>query len=434
MRKQVLEISQLKLSIEDNKIKIRDNTSTFVNNLSLPVHRWFRYSAGFSAQWVRDLIIKEKINGRKNILDPFVGSGTVLIEGEYGGMNAFGIEAHPFVSRVAKAKLNWRANTKDFIDYASIILSRARIDKSEIIEYPPLVKKCFPEQILIKLHRLKTCFQKVDDKSGLSELIWLAIASILRECSPVGTAQWQYILPNKKKAKITDPYRAFEAKINLMADDMQFMQYHNDGSSASIFMEDARECPSVPNEWADIIITSPPYANNYDYADATRLEMSFFGEINGWGDLQNNIRKYLIRSCTQHVSKLNVEIPGMLEDPILAPIKKEIIDICNKLARERKLHGGQKPYHALIAAYFSDLAKTWITLRRVTKTGGKACFVIGDSAPYGIYVPVEKWLGELALSANFKSFTFEKIRDRNIKWKNRKHRVPLKEGILWVEG
>jgi hypothetical protein len=73
-------------------------------------------------------------------------------------------------------------------------------------------------------------------------------------------------------------------------------------------------------------------------------------------------------------------------------------------------------------------------LRRVTDTGCRVCFVIGDSAPYGVYVPVDQWLGELALAAGFASCHFEKIRDRNIKWRNRKHRVPLHEGRLWVEG
>lgn len=55
-----------------------------------------------------------------------------------------------------------------------------------------------------------------------------------------------------------------------------------------------------------------------------------------------------------------------------------------------------------------------------------------DSAPYGIYIPVDRWLGELAMAAGFKSYDYTKLRDRNTKWKNRKHRVPLQEGILWV--
>jgi hypothetical protein len=68
----------------------------------------------------------------------------------------------------------------------------------------------------------------------------------------------------------------------------------------------------------------------------------------------------------------------------------------------------------------------------VVKHNAKMYFVIGDSAPYGIYVPVEKWLGELSTSAGFQSWSFEKLRDRNINWKNRKHRVPLQEGILTI--
>ena len=62
------------------------------------------------------------------------------------------------------------------------------------------------------------------------------------------------------------------------------------------------------------------------------------------------------------------------------------------------------------------------------------CFVIDDSATYVIYVPVIEWMGRLAQSAGFESFEFEKTRDRNVKWKNRKHNVPLCEGRLWVRG
>ena len=60
--------------------------------------------------------------------------------------------------------------------------------------------------------------------------------------------------------------------------------------------------------------------------------------------------------------------------------------------------------------------------------------MIGDSAPYGVHVPVERWLGELALAAGFHGYAFEKLRDRNVKWRNRKHRVPLHEGILTIDG
>lgn len=413
-----------------------DTTSTFSDNLSLPIHRWFRYSAGFSALWVRRLINQEKAKNPVNVLDPFAGSGTVLIEGELCDANAAGIEAHPFVARIAKTKLYWREDPDDFYAYAHEILNKAKHQEINIGGYPSLIHKCFIPESLSKLDSLRRVWltETADDISPLSELTWLALVSILRSCSPVGTAQWQYVLPNKSKAKVIDPYHAFESRIQLMAHDMRVRQRLPLGPPARLCFGDARDCMDIPDGWANLVITSPPYANNYDYADSTRLEMSFFGEINGWGDLNKAVRRYLIRSCTQHAAGDNKKVYSILKEPLLSPIGEEISETCRLLDAERSKHGGKKPYHTLIATYFSDMAKMWVALRRATSDGSQICFVIGDSAPYGVYVPVHKWLGDLAVAAGFKSYCFEKTRDRNVKWKNRKHRVPLCEGHLWIKG
>jgi hypothetical protein len=123
-----------------------------------------------------------------------------------------------------------------------------------------------------------------------------------------------------------------------------------------------------------------------------------------------------------------------LSSELLKPIIDELRVVTNTLAAERVKHGGKKNYHLMIAAYFLDMAQMWFALRRICRQGSRVCFVVGDSAPYGVYVPVYNWLGMLALAAGFRRFSFEKTRDRNTKWKNRKHRVPLCEGRLWVEG
>ena len=100
----------------------------------------------------------------------------------------------------------------------------------------------------------------------------------------------------------------------------------------------------------------------------------------------------------------------------------------------RHSKGGKKTYHTMVAAYFLDLAKILKNIRSNMHNDSRICLVIGDSAPYGIHVPVEKWLGKLALSTGFSNYHFEKIRDRNIKWKNRTHNVLLHEGRLWIKG
>lgn len=413
---------------------LRERSSTFTDNMKLPIHRWFRYSAGFSAQWVEEEIKSALRLGAVRLLDPFAGAGTALIAAEACGVPALGTEAHPLVCRIARAKLAWREPGPSFLDLARKVRSGAKEHGGDVPQYPPLIVKCYPPHVLAELHALKQAWQDLSDTNPASELVWFAITAILRPCSPVGTALWQYVLPKKQKQNPLLPLDAYDTQVRLMATDMRAYQQRCSGPPAKLYQDDARQCSSIPDQWANLVITSPPYANNYDYAYAPLLEMAFWGDVQGWSDLHHKVRTRLVRSCTQHVSADKEDLDRLLAQPELAPIINEIEPACRHLATERMSHGGKKQYHLMIAAYFIDLARVWTALRRVTETGCRVCFVIGDSAPYGVYVPVDQWLGELALAAGFASCHFEKIRDRNIKWRNRKHRVPLHEGRLWVEG
>lgn len=426
--------SSLFPEIERESKNITDRTSTFVDNMQLPIHRWFRYSAGFSAEWVKEVVGNFRRNSSIKLFDPFVGSGTTVLAGEECGIESFGIEAHPFIVRVAKAKLLWNEDVNAFRCFATDVLQYAQSLGDAPKSYPKLIYKCYSETNLNAVDKLRRAWLYKNDGSAASELTWLALVGILRVTSSAGTAPWQYVLPRKAKKEPMHPYKAFFEQMRMMTNDILYFQSVVKERKANIFEDDARACSKIETDSVDLIITSPPYTNNYDYADATRLEMSFFGEIKSWGDLQNKVRCHLIRSCSQHVSAEKSNLDRILDDKNLYPIIEDLREVCYALEKERLLHRGRKKYHLMVATYFLDLAKVWISLRRVCKGGAKVCFVVGDSAPYGIYVPVDKWLGELAISAGFKSYHFEKTRDRNVKWKNRKHNVPLHEGRLWVEG
>lgn len=413
-------------------------TSTFVDNMSLPIHRWFRYSAGFSAQWVEDTVMAylSKSNKRDHfrVLDPFAGSGTTLLSCDKLGITSYGYESHPFIYEIASGKLLWSTNIDQFLEKANDILVQAQNDHSTVGSYPDIVLKCYDEKNLEEIDHLKKALYAKSDSSFSYRLSWLAFVSMLRASSHAGTATWQYILPNKKKAKVLSAFEAFARQVHLMHEDMRIFQQSQARPCATLIRHDARKASAIEKNSIDFIITSPPYANNYDYADATRLELSVLGEITCWGDLQSKIRPGLVRSCSQMVSKERKDTFQYLKDPLLKPIYHEILDVCTKLDLEKENHGGKKNYHTMIALYFLDLAKVWQELRQICKEGAVVCFVIGDSAPYGIYVPVDDWLGQLAIAAGFKEYYFEKIRDRNVKWHNRKHKVPLKEGRLWIRG
>ena len=409
--------------------------STFINNMGLPMHGWYRFPAGFSAEWAQRVIEEHQgyIDGMA-LLDPFAGVGTTVLAGENAGVRAYGVEAQPFIQRIAAAKLLWHTNIAEFQDMAQAVVNRAQNGEPKPRFYPKLIHGCFTAEALDALNRLRCSWEELDDDSAGAKLVWLALVGILRACSSVGTAPWQYVLPSKTKSKVLAPYEAFNLQMRRMSADMNFWQMLEVRHDADIFLDDARLLDTIADDSIGLVVTSPPYANNYDYGDATRLEMTFFGEVSGWGDIHDKARKHLVRSCSQHASIEKLDLNLLLGELRDTNISGEISSVCDELSTERLSHGGKKDYHLMVAAYFADMRMIWKALRRVCADRSKVCFVVGDSAPYGIYVPTEQWLGELALEAGFESYSFEKVRDRNIKWKNRKHRVPLKEGFLWIQG
>ncbi|MBI4718187.1 MAG: site-specific DNA-methyltransferase [Planctomycetes bacterium] len=401
--------------------------------MRLPVHRWLRFSAGFSGAWAQHMIESARTRGVTRVVDPFTGSGTTLIAAENAGVDCYGVEAHPFVYKVARAKLARRSNSDAFREVCRMIRASAGRRTPELDNYPKLIRECYTDESLGELDCLRAAIQAIDDGSEPAQLAWLTLVGILRRCSCVGTAQWQYVLPKKSKKSPVRPYCAFDDLSRTILVDM-VASSDVVGPAANLLLADARDCTGVPDGFATLVVTSPPYPNNYDYADATRLEMCFFQEIRGWGDLQSTVRRHLVRSCTQHVPERAVDLHSVLSDPILEPIRADLTPVCEELGRVRLSRGGKKTYHLMVACYFYDLARVWAALRRVCDSPSQVCFVVGDSAPYGVYVPVIDWLGRLAVASGFDSYRFERTRDRNVKWKNRKHRVPLCEGRLWVEG
>lgn len=430
---------QSQLNLFDCETEVRSNktvarSGTFIDNMALPVHRWFRYSAGFSAQWVEQVLYDWGINSNHTVLDPFAGSGTVSVVCDTLGLPSIAVEAHPVVSRILKAKLLWTTSPNKVSEFAEKVLNAAKNRKLDTSNNPLLLERSYDATALYALNKLKLSWQEMQKKAPESELVWLAINSILRPTAKAGTAQWQYILPNKTKKNIINPILAFQQQIEIIKSDLYWMQKRVQQSHALVISGDARTFADSNKCYVDAVITSPPYANNYDYADALRFEMTFWGDVNGWGDIHNAVRRHLIVSSSQHSSREKLVLNDLLSSDAIAPIRQELSTITNELAVVRQTHGGKKHYHTMIAAYCRDISLVLQELRKVCKAGSRMCWVIGDSAPYGVYCPIDKWIAELAIAAGFKHYSFDKLRDRNIKWKNRKHRIPLKEGLLWIEG
>ena len=147
---------QTQISLFEGDIKVRSGievsrSGTFLDNMVLPIHRWFRYSAGFAAQWGEQVLVERGIEKEHLVLDPFAGSGTVSVVCDALGIPSIGVEAHPVVSRILKAKLLWATPPERISEFAATVLTHAKKKKPRTAMFPLLLEvspcrlNCFNE-------------------------------------------------------------------------------------------------------------------------------------------------------------------------------------------------------------------------------------------------------------------------------------------------
>lgn len=100
---------------------------------------------------------------------------------------------------------------------------------------PVLLTKCYTEERLTDLFKIRQAYLEIAPSLSeeLQSLFFIAICAILRPSSHVGTAQWQYILPNKGKAKTCEPFDALENQLAMMQEDLYQMQFISSESRAT---------------------------------------------------------------------------------------------------------------------------------------------------------------------------------------------------------
>jgi DNA modification methylase len=433
------------LSSADN-IKLLSEWGTFKDSLKAPIHNWFTYPAGFSYKAVKFALHSHNIKPGATVYDPFMGTGTTNVTAKSIGINSFGVEAHPFVFLIAKTKLNFEISLTKIFSYLTklerIIISKKKHKAKDLYPrlkriFPELVLKCYDHSTLYDLLLIRESIKEMGFTEEFFHFFNVALTAVLRQVSSVQTG-WPYIAPNKPKNKFShkDALENFSNQIHKMANDIRITKnmmpkgsslhriYNDDSRNTSSYFDDAS---------ADFVITSPPYLNNYDYADRTRLEMYFFGMAKNWGDITNQVRTRLMTSATTQISRTDRKytLSHNIKNncPKVYAFLKESI---RKLSQFRLLKGGKKSYDLMVAGYFNDIYLVLKDVFRILRPSSSALFVLGDSAPYGVHIPTEELIGKLGIGIGFSTYSITQLRTRGEKWRDnpQRHGVKLRESIV----
>lgn len=225
------------------------------------------------------------LSGLKNplIVDVFCGSGTVNVEASLKGFKSFGTDINPFAILLSLAKTTKLKDINTLTELRNTLFnkltSHTEIHKELIPKYKNL-NHWFKDDVIEKLSYLKYQIQLIQN-IHLKNLILIVFANTLMKVSNVDWKSSRYIrILQKESLDIHKPnvYQIFKHSfLDIEHRIKKYLQLKK--TDATIIKADARNLPFVDN-FADIIITSPPYGeekNTIPYIRWSKLFLLWLG-------------------------------------------------------------------------------------------------------------------------------------------------------------
>ena len=369
----------------------------FTENRGSAIHRWVPWVAGFSSAFVAEAIHKHAPHGGL-VVDPFAGVGTTLLETVRRGVayEAIGFELNPYAAFAAEAKLE--AVTLRTAEVGRAIDGfRREAPTAPPASAPPGFRSRIPfysPRVLPKVLRVLGWIQQMKSPP-LRRLFLLAFGSVMVRFSNYTYEPSLTSRPAVDKTLVeeADVYGILAEKLDQMATDIVTFQWDCPAlARGTVYAKSWASAEEVLDEGSiQLIVTSPPYANNYHYLRNTRPQMYWLGFAASPKDFEV-IENSSFGKFWQTVRDL---------PPI--PLNFDFPDLQSTLAELRGLnthkgHYGGAGWANYLTTYFNDSYEFLRRIGRLLAPSGVAVIVIGNSIVQGLDIRTDEILADLAES------------------------------------
>ena len=374
----------------------------FMENRKAPVHRWVPWIAGFSGAFV-DSVIAAYLGHRKSalVLDPFAGVGTTLIQCALRGHNVIGFEINPYAALAAEAKLKaLRVKTKtlDSVIHAMRLDARswrngrvaAAVAPQAFQSRIPFYSENVKNQVL---HALSFTSGIEDDR--VRKLFQIAFGSVM-----VSFSNYTYepslstrVGAGKPLIEDADVAATLLDKLKQIRADIEWLRLESVKTrpgNGRVYSEDFfAGNQRVESGSVDLMLTSPPYLNNYHYARNTRPQLYWLGLISS-PEEQRPLEERNFGTFWQ-IARQKDDVALAIQHGGL----QRILARLRKLGPEKGQYGG-RGWANYAASYFNDCDRFLKVLKRVLAPRGTGVIVVGNSILQGVNVPVQDLIGDIA--------------------------------------
>ncbi|MBS1759150.1 MAG: DNA adenine methylase [Bacteroidetes bacterium] len=322
-------------------------------------HSLHPYPAKFPPQLPKKILEDYAFKGQ-TVLDPFCGSGTTLVEARIFGANAIGVDVNGLsvlLSQVKSTPLTEQqfSIVEDFISKIEKEISKWKSEKRPKIKIKEIegqehwFQQNVSEEITFLLNEISK--QKDNDIQNFLKIVLSSI--IVRVSNQDSDTRFAAIEKNINNGYTLETFckRAKEYNSRMA----EFSELVHDKTELHLHNADSRNLNFIPDNSVDIVITSPPYANTYDY--------------------------YLYHK-----------------------FRKRWLDLDVKFAQYNEI-GSRREYSSLKEKkekWNEDLIKCFAEMQRVLKPNHFAFIVIGDSVIKKELIKIEKEISDFAPKIGFK--------------------------------
>lgn len=399
-------IDEYKITQEPVSVNFRKLVPTIVN-----MDRYTHFMHSYPAKLLQQIpyfFINNTVFSQENdtVLDPFCGTGTVLLEASLGNRNAIGIDINPLASLIAKTKTS-KVNISKLEEELKSIGELFKIYKSSKKQYyvPKIsnIDYWYNKANIRKLSKIKDIVNKIKDENVRE--FYFVIFSIC--CKKFSYADPRVSVPVRiNKNKFPNGHQIREVSIKNL-------KFINSGQIFEFFIEQSKknilrlseyqnrimtnlnkvivynnDIKYLSNKYIQknsiqLILTSPPYVSAQKYIRASSLNLQ-------WLELNNNTISELDKQSIgrEHFSKKEYQELCLLNIKI-------IDEILFKIYEKNKLRA------YITFKYLEEMQECFMNYYKILKNNGYFIMVIGNNTIAGYEFMTYKYLTKIAEKIGF---------------------------------
>ena len=369
-------------------------------------HDWYHYYAGYSPDFVEDVLTLLGVGPEAMVLDPWNGSGTTTAVAQSKGVPAIGYDLNPALVLIARSRLLAPEVATSVMPLADDIIDHARLlDLNEGTELDPLrawfdtaavqearsVERAIRHVLVQGRASPASSYDRLNGVSPLAAIFYVALFDAVRsQVSPfVGSnPTWVKSAPSTSLLSLAPGaiHDAFRGASETLTRKLRAQAPVEAAPTARV---EVATSSAIPLEAAAVsaVIASPPYCTRIDYVMATRPELAVLGMS------ANELRALR----TEMIGTPTIASDARQPDEDWGPTANALI---SQVSRHPSRASGTY-YRNYFLQYFASMSQSMKELRRVLTSNGQAVIVVQDSFYKDVHIDLPVVMQEMGASAGF---------------------------------